>query len=73
MHLFSTPATATAATTRWINEVLAKRDTGGKVVNIRADSSRGHDVSWLVPAIEDVGGRAYQFDSSCKIEIPDRL
>ena len=59
-------------TMRWVREVLARRDSSGKYVNVRADSSRSRDLHWLVIEMQKAGARAYQFDSSCHVMISSR-
>ena len=54
---------------RWIRDVLPRRDSTGRFVNVRADVGRDRDLKWLVPAIRDAGGRAFRSDSSCHVEV----
>ena len=38
---------------------------------VRADSSRGKELAWILPAVEGIGRQAYVPDTSCFTPIPD--
>ena len=54
----------------WLTHVLPRRDSAGRIVNVRAAASRTQDLRWLIPAIQRAGGSAYSADSACHISIP---
>ena len=49
----------------WLHEYLAKRPPPGHILMMRVDSTRVRDLRWLIPAIERVGGAAYELDTAC--------
>jgi hypothetical protein len=53
-----------AALSKWITKGLAQWPPRARLVFVGADSTRKGELRWLVPAIEAVGGRAYQPDSA---------
>jgi hypothetical protein len=50
---------------QWFQEHLAKRPRPGQILMVRVDSTRVTDLRWIIPAIERVGGAAYELDTAC--------
>ena len=57
---------------RWLAEVLPKREGERRIVMVQLDERRRAALDWLVPAIHRAGGEAYEFDPTCRMEIPSR-
>ena len=50
---------------RWFDIQLAHWSREERIVMVRLDSTRRDELRWIVPAIEQAGGGAYQADSTC--------
>ena len=50
---------------QWFQEYLAKRPPPGQILMVRVDFTRLSDLRWIIPAIERVGGAAYELDDAC--------
>ena len=59
-----------AGVARWLRDILPRRSGTGQTVHVRVEGGREAELRWLVPAITQAGGTAYEYDPSCRIEIP---
>jgi hypothetical protein len=65
-----------AAFVSWTREHLASRPSPHNIVMVVIDSTRDSELRWIIPAVESVGGRAYEFDPRCarpKFQLSSRV